>query len=316
MTSTCSVTVQDGAAPACSGTVQIVSNVPTTWTLTGPANQTQSTPSSNVSYASVPCGNYILGSVPNLPGAGTPTINPAVAQAVTASSTTIFSIDYPASSAGVDIKANGSNSPAPIVVGSKASLTWTSSNVATGTCVASSVPSGWSGSKPDSNTSGENSQTLSANTTFTLSCRSSIDGSTISDSVLVRTRTKACGDGIDNDGDTRVDSADPGCNPGGELGDDDDEGNAWNQCEDGVDNSDPEDTLADRNDPGCHTDGNAANAASYSPTDNDEQNAGVVIGACNDGLDNDGDGSIDNVDDGCASPTDTSELNEPDIHEI
>src|SRR5205814_1316339 len=40
------------------------------------------------------------------------------------------------------------------------------------------------------------------------------------------------------------------------------------QCSDGVDNDN--DTKIDAADPGCHTDGNPANTASYDPQDNDE----------------------------------------------
>lgn len=42
------------------------------------------------------------------------------------------------------------------------------------------------------------------------------------------------------------------------------------QCSDGVDNGDPEDELADADDPGCHTDGDASNPDSYDPADDDE----------------------------------------------
>ncbi len=42
------------------------------------------------------------------------------------------------------------------------------------------------------------------------------------------------------------------------------------QCSDGIDND--ADTLIDTNDPGCHTDGNAANSATYDPNDDDEAN--------------------------------------------
>lgn len=42
------------------------------------------------------------------------------------------------------------------------------------------------------------------------------------------------------------------------------------QCSDGADNADPEDTLVDANDPGCHTDGIASNPASYDSNDDDE----------------------------------------------
>ena len=41
-------------------------------------------------------------------------------------------------------------------------------------------------------------------------------------------------------------------------------------CSDGVDNDDPEDELADIDDPGCHTDGDPTNAASYDPADTSE----------------------------------------------
>ena len=38
------------------------------------------------------------------------------------------------------------------------------------------------------------------------------------------------------------------------------------ECSDGLDNDDPEDTLADIDDPECHTDGDAGNPDSYDPT--------------------------------------------------
>jgi cysteine-rich repeat protein len=42
------------------------------------------------------------------------------------------------------------------------------------------------------------------------------------------------------------------------------------ECSDGVDNADGEDVFVDSADPGCHSDGNAANTNSYEPSDNDE----------------------------------------------
>ena len=45
------------------------------------------------------------------------------------------------------------------------------------------------------------------------------------------------------------------------------------ECSDDVDNADPEDTLADEDDPGCHTDGDPDNPDSYDPNDDDESNA-------------------------------------------
>ena len=82
------------------------------------------------------------------------------------------------------------------------------------------------------------------------------------------------------------------------------------QCSDTVDNTDPEDTIADYpNDVGC-----------TSPTDNDERNR------CVDGIDNDNDGTVDNEDSpylsgrqddpGCTSTQDNSEANPPTFKEI
>jgi hypothetical protein len=116
------------------------------------------------------------------------------------------------------------------------------------------------------------------------------------------------------------------------------------QCSDGVDNDG--DGLIDAADPGCHSDGNASNPASYEPTDNDESNGatGVVTSPskttnnggggvkgstgsggtakpeCSDGIDNDGDNLIDETDPGCHTdgnannpssynPNDDSEVN-------
>jgi hypothetical protein len=96
------------------------------------------------------------------------------------------------------------------------------------------------------------------------------------------------------------------------------------QCSDGVDNDG--DGLIDAADPGCHSDGNANNPASYVPSDNDESNGttgsstspsksnGNNNGAgvkgsngsgnngkpqCSDGIDNDGDNLVDEADPGC-----------------
>lgn len=85
-----------------------------------------------------------------------------------------------------------------------------------------------------------------------------------------------CSDGTDNDGDAKIDIADPGChsdnnaaNPATYVPSDNDERDAA-QCADRVDNDG--DAVIDASDPGCHSDGNAANPASYVPSDNDERN--------------------------------------------
>jgi|GEM_PF-6837775 len=49
------------------------------------------------------------------------------------------------------------------------------------------------------------------------------------------------------------------------------------ECNDGIDNADPEDTLIDQQDPACHTDGNAANALSYDPLRTTETNPAVDV---------------------------------------
>ncbi len=75
------------------------------------------------------------------------------------------------------------------------------------------------------------------------------------------------------------------------------------QCSDGIDNGDPEDTLADTSDPGCHSDGNAGNPASYDPNDNDETD---IVGTpeCSDDIDNADpeDVLVDKLDPGCIDP--------------
>lgn len=43
------------------------------------------------------------------------------------------------------------------------------------------------------------------------------------------------------------------------------------ECSDGIDNKDLEDTLADTDDPGCHTDGDPDNEVTYDPDDDDER---------------------------------------------
>ena len=99
---------------------------------------------------------------------------------------------------------------------------------------------------------------------------------------------KQCNDNIDNDGDSLIDLADPGCTDSN----DNDETDPIPQCNDGLDND--LDGLIDMNDPGC-----------LSSNDNNEIDPSLI---CDDGLDNDGDTFIDSTDPGCSSPTDPSEL--------
>ena len=77
------------------------------------------------------------------------------------------------------------------------------------------------------------------------------------------------------------------------------------QCSDGIDNDG--DGVIDIADPGCHSDGNANNPASFDPSDPSEADApttgaGDETGAeCSDNVDNDGDGKVDERDPGCHS---------------
>ncbi|WP_034267315.1 choice-of-anchor P family protein [Haloechinothrix halophila] len=116
-----------------------------------------------------------------------------------------------------------------------------------------------------------------------------------------------CSDGVDNDGDKKTDFPDdPGC----ESSEDDSE--APNpECSDGVDNDG--DKKVDEDDPECHTDGDATNPDSYDPRDDDESNGGTGDPECSDGVDNDGDKKIDFPDDpGCESSEDDSEAPNPE----
>lgn len=94
------------------------------------------------------------------------------------------------------------------------------------------------------------------------------------------------------------------------------------ECSDAVDNADGEDTLADADDPGCHTDGNAGNPASYDPNDGDETDGARP--ECADTVDNaDGEDTLADADDpGCHTdenagnpasydPNDPSEADRP-----
>ncbi|MBU2213555.1 putative metal-binding motif-containing protein, partial [Patescibacteria group bacterium] len=155
-----------------------------------------------------------------------------------------------------------------------------------------------------------------------------------------------CRDGEDNDFDTLIDALDPGCwtDPtDSETYDetDNDESGVTSQCQDGLDNDDTEDDYADSADPGCHSDDNAANPATYDPTDYDEANDprcgnGAVdqpveecddgnadetdgclndcsFSQCQDGVDNDTDDVTDADDPGCWADPNDSETYDPTL---
>ena len=71
------------------------------------------------------------------------------------------------------------------------------------------------------------------------------------------------------------------------------------ECSDGADNDG--DTVADIDDPGCHTDGDVTNPDSYDPTDDHEADT-----ECSDGADNDGDNVTDIDDPGCHTDGDAT----------
>jgi len=122
------------------------------------------------------------------------------------------------------------------------------------------------------------------------------------DTVRAHFRLAACADGLDNDGDGRIDyrtdgTGDSGCS----ALNDDDEGGGGFQCSDGVDNDIPPDGLRDAQDPGCFSGPNGT----YNPNDDDEtDNPPLPVGCpaggpeggcarCNDGVDNDADNLVD-----------------------
>jgi len=111
------------------------------------------------------------------------------------------------------------------------------------------------------------------------------------------TRLPACSDRKDNDGDGKIDAADPGCSSTSDTSEKDPAlpPPPPPACADGSDNDG--DGLSDTADPGCE-----------SSTDTDEYNPPP---ACADGSDNDGDGLADGADPGCESWTDDDEYNAP-----
>lgn len=127
-----------------------------------------------------------------------------------------------------------------------------------------------------------------------------------------------CSDGVDNDSDGLIDAADPACHTDKDpdngatyepaLDDESAEGSApppLPQCMNGID--DDSDGLVDMDDPGCHTDGDASNLASYVPGDNSEGDPVPpappenTLALCSDGIDNDSDGLTDLADPDCAA---------------
>ena len=98
----------------------------------------------------------------------------------------------------------------------------------------------------------------------TLGCTSPPNGCLYDITQCVAVPNPDCSDGDDNDGDGQTDYPnDIGCVSANDN-------NETNQCVDGLDNDG--DGKIDNADPGCHTDGNPANGASYSAEGNRESN--------------------------------------------
>ena len=112
-----------------------------------------------------------------------------------------------------------------------------------------------------------------------------------------------CADGVDNNGDGRVDADDPSCwypwsLEGGMIADGSRAG--WygvGGCNDGVDNNG--NGFVDALDPGCVSPSDASEEPGFQP---------MVAGTCADGMDNDGDGDSDRDDSKCRWPTDDEDV--------
>ncbi len=284
-TKTCTVTVN--AAPASTGTI-IVNSVNaqneaflTTWTLTGPSgSQTPGSATAGVTYTSMPVGLYNL-SAAEVEGY-TASITPGAGQNLEANGTITYTITYtdslpPSGEPWVDLRAN----PTTVDSGEASTLTWTSDGIEPGTCVATGD---WSKSKDDEGS--ESTGALETASSYTITCDKPHVGKlavqTVTDTASVSINdgggggaSPECSDGEDNDADTNVDYP------------------ADLECEDAADNLE-------------------AALPPPPPTGDDDD---VVIGACGDGFDNDGDGTIDEADSGCDSG-DGTEQSEPDIREI
>lgn len=351
-TKTVTLTNSNGAIATCQivvkGSVTVKSNQPTTWTLSGPNGViTETTQQTSETYANQTPGGYTISGVPALNGFTGPVITPVTAsQSIPQTGADIeFRITYTPECTGdncpgdddddtgryLNLQAgeeNGplSEGPVKVLYNHKAVLSWATRNVVPGSCRATG---GWTGDKVDNGVELSKFITDETLETFTLTCtkqgsKNSDALGTVSDSVQIGTRPPQCSDDMNNDDDKFIDwdgggvgLKDPGC----VNEEDDNEADQVPECRDGYDNADPEDKVADKEDPGCKDEKGA-----YNPNDNDETDKSVGTATqCNNGLDDDGDGYVDYVtvtppdkkpDKGCSSEWDPSELDDPSIREI
>jgi hypothetical protein len=211
----------------------------------------------------------------------TSAITPGAGQTLAAGGTITYTITYTPvppdpGQPWVDLTAN----PSKVAVGDSSMLSWTSDGIEPGTCVASGD---WSKSKDDEGS--ESTGELTQDTTYTITCDEPHSGRgatrTVSDTVNVSVVT---------------------------ISDDDDDDP---DCSDGFNNDAGDELIDYPADPGCYGDEDPSEE-DVPPGDDDDD---VIIGACGDGFDNDGDGTIDENDTGCDSG-DGTEQSEPDIREI
>ena len=142
----------------------------------------------------------------------------------------------------VDLTAN----PTSVAVGENSTISWTSANATS--CEASV---GWSGSKALSGSEIVGPHT--SDTVYRITCNNALSSASDDTTVFVSSlsSTYQCSDSIDNDGDVKIDAADPGCYDTGEYDPiDDDETDTLPQCSNFFD--DDGDGLIDYpNEPGC-----------------------------------------------------------------
>ncbi|MCI0619951.1 hypothetical protein L0Y40_02890 [Candidatus Wolfebacteria bacterium] len=291
MSSARNCTATFNATAPTTGSVNVQSNVPTTWVLTGPkGQQMQGTPVSNMTYENQAPGSYSLVNLAEVADYEyPPTIAPASSQTLMAGDSITFFVTYTLEGMpGPGLSCDGPDS----AVSTYETMTFTATG-GTGTYNWSS-PSGCN-------------QTGGSGATYEASCSTvGTKNFTVSDdngdATCVVELIAQCSDDKDNDKDALIDwdgnsgatVPDPGC-----IGPDDtSEVNTVPQCSDSVDNDGDKIIDFSGGDPGC-------------VNEDDDDETDPIVTQCSDGLDNDGDGLTDFAggDTGCISPSDDNEQN-------
>lgn len=181
--------------------------------------------------------------------------------------------------ATVDLKINGQDGTVTVAPGTVVTLSWTSQDTArcdTGTSV---TPWGPYVAKP---TNGSEQFTVTETMTFGLHCAETTTSNMVAqDSVAAVVQLPQCSDGKDNDGDNKIDAADPACHTDRIATNTASYNPALNSevdtaCSDNKDNDG--DGKADTDDPGCRT--SPSDPGTYNPSDTNEAdpviNPGVI----------------------------------------